>query len=208
MPRFIDRTGQRFGKLVAIKRTGTNSLKKVLWLCRCDCGKEVNVTSGALVTGNTRSCGCIPPNFKHGGWKNASYNTWRAMMRRCYAPQDKDYKRYGAKGVSVCAHWHDYKNFVADMGEPQGDETLDRIDVYGNYNPENCRWAGVKVQCRNIRVRADSKTGVTGVQRLPNGKYMACITANKKKFYSACCSTLDEAITARKKLESIYWVDV
>ena len=163
------------------------------------------VPSGALVTGNTTSCGCVIPNFKHGGWKNASYNTWRAMMRRCYKTQDKDYPRYGGKGVAVCDRWHDYKNFAADMGEPTGDETLDRINVYGNYTPENCRWAGVKTQNRNLRVRADSKTGVTGVSKTTAGTYMAKITVAKQSVYSKCFATLEEAAAARKELERLHW---
>jgi hypothetical protein len=131
MPKFIDRTGQRFGRLLVVGEMGRDRLKKVLWQCQCDCGKTTVVTSGCLVTGNTTSCGCYLQEkiTKHGGWKNASYNTWRAMLRRCYKQQDKDYPRYGGVGVTVCARWHEYLNFVADMGEPVGDETLDRIDV-------------------------------------------------------------------------------
>ena len=135
--KFVDRVGQRFGKLVVIEQAGRNNLKKVLWRCKCDCGKKTIVVSGALVTGNTSSCGCVIPNFKHGGWKNSSYNSWRAMIRRCTKPQDKDYKRYGALGITVCTRWMNYVNFVADMGEPIGTETLDRIDPTGNYEPAN-----------------------------------------------------------------------
>ena len=151
--KFIDRTGMRYGKLIAVKRTGTSELNKVLWECLCDCGNTTIVPSGALATGNTKSCGCgiKEATTKHGGWKNSSYNTWRAMMRRCYNSKDKDYKRYGAMGVTVCQNWHVYLNFVADMGEPQGKQTLDRIDPYGDYTKENCRWADLPTQARNIR---------------------------------------------------------
>ena len=204
MPRFVDRTGQRFGKLVALERNGTNALKKILWRCRCDCGNELSVVAGSLVTGNTTSCGCVIPNFKHGGWDKASYNTWRAMMRRCYKEQDKDYLRYGGKGVRVCDRWHEYSQFAEDMGEPNGDETLDRIDPYGNYEPGNCRWAGVKTQNRNIRVRANSETGYIGV--LVRGKkFLAKITVGKKSYYSKLCLTVEEAAAARKELERVHW---
>ena len=207
MPKFIDRKGQRFGRLFVVEEAGRSALKKVMWRCLCDCGKETVVPSGCLVTGNTTSCGCFLQEkiTKHGGWKNASYNTWRAMMRRCYKQQDKDYPRYGGKGVSVCERWHDYLFFASDMGEPSGDETLDRVNTYGNYEPDNCRWAGVKTQNRNVRVRSNSVTGVTGVSKTVSGTYMAKVTVLKKAFYSKCYVTIEEAAMARKELERIHW---
>ena len=201
----IDRTGPVFGKLTVIEFAGRNTLKKILWRCRCECGGETTVPSGSLVTGNTSSCGCVVPNLKHGGHKNASYNTWRAMIRRCTVPTDKDYPRYGGRGVSVCQEWMEYTRFVADMGEPVGDETLDRKNPYGDYNKENCRWAGVQTQNRNVRIRQNSKTGVIGVSTVKTGKFMAKITVGKKAFYSKCFVTLEEAAAARKELERLHW---
>ncbi len=127
------------------------------------------------------------------------------MMRRCYKPQDKDYPKYGGKGVTVCVRWHEYTNFAADMGEPVGDETLDRVNTYGNYEPGNCRWAGVKTQNRNIRVRENSKTGFIGVSKTIHGTFMAKITVNKKSFYSKCFATIKAAAAARKELERLHW---
>lgn len=202
--KLIDRTGQIFGKLTVVKQAGRDNLKKVLWQCKCKCGKETVVVSGSLVTGNTTSCGCVAPNLKHGGWGKGSYNTWRAMMRRCYLLKDKDYPRYGGKGVSVCQEWHTYEIFVADMGEPEGDETLDRIDTYGNYFPENCRWAGVQTQSRNVRLRTNSKTGYIGVSAVGK-KFMAKITVGKKAYYSKVLVTVEEAAIARKELERLHW---
>jgi len=141
---------------------------------------------------------------KHGGTGKGSYNTWRAMIRRCNNPLDKDYPRYGGVGTAVCDRWLDYKSFVADMDEPVGDETLDRINVYGNYEPSNCRWAGVSTQNRNVRVRKNSKTGFVGVIAR-NNKYYASITVNKKKYQSTFFSTIQEAAEARKVLEQKYW---
>ena len=202
--KFIDRTGQVFGKLTGVEQAGRDKLKKVLWRCGCECGKESIVVSGSLVTGNTTSCGCIIPNFKHGGWDKSSYNTWRAMIRRCTVQTDKDYPRYGGKGVLVCPEWLQYKNFVADMGEPVGDETLDRKDVYGNYTLENCRWAGVKTQNRNTRLRENSKTGFIGVSQV-GSRFMAKITVGKKAYYSKVVATVEEAAAARKELELKHW---
>ena len=204
--KLVDRTGQRFGKLVVMEQAGRNTLKKVLWKCRCECGNEINVVAGSLVTGNTTACGCIPKNFKHGGYKNASYNSWRAMVRRCTNPKDKDFKRYGAKGITVCQEWMDYAKFRDSMGEPVGTETLDRINPAGNYEPNNVRWASPTVQARNIKVPKSNKTGITGVL-FHNDKYYACITVHKKKYYSQVCGTIEEAALARKELERIHWAD-
>ena len=206
MPRFIDRTDQRFGKLTVIQRNGTDRLRKVLWRCRCDCGAELDVVAGSLVTGNTTSCGCYLKEriTKHGGWKKASYNTWRAMMRRCYNPKDKDFKRYGALGVTVCSDWHTYTKFAEDVGEPEGTQTLDRIDPYGGYSRINCRWASITQQNRNLRVRPASKSGYIGVHQR-GGKWYGEITVRKKKYYSKACGTVEEAAAARKELECIHW---
>jgi hypothetical protein len=205
MPKLIDRTGQRFGRLLVVEEAGRNNLKKVVWRCLCDCGNTSIVPAGGLVTGNTTSCGCVIPNFKHGGWKKSSYNTWRAMMRRCNNPNDKDYPRYGATGITVHPDWHDYLRFAADMGEPVGDETLDRINPYGNYEPGNCRWASLPVQARNIRIHSKNKSGYTGVIEVYAGRWMAKITKGKRAFYSKCVDSVEEAILARKELERLHW---
>ena len=207
MPNLIDRLGQRFGRLLVVESAGRDRSKKVLWKCLCDCGNTTTIPSGSLVTGNTTSCGCALKDAitKHGGWNKSSYNTWRAMMRRCYNVADKDYPRYGGRGVSVYEPWHEYLVFAADMGEPSGDETLDRINVYENYEPKNCRWAGVKTQNRNVRIRASSKTGVTGVSKTASGTYMAKITIGKRSVYSKCVRTIEEAAAARKELERLHW---
>jgi len=207
VPKFVDLTGRVFSRLTVLKHIGRNKSLKQLWICHCDCGGFVRVDSGRLVSGNTKSCGCYLKEKVtiHGGWNKSSYNTWRAMMRRCYNPKDKDFYKYGGQGVTVHLPWHEYASFVADMGEPMGDETLDRIDTYGNYKPDNCRWAGVKVQNRNTRVRQNNKTGFVGVSQTHSGTYMAKVTVGKKAFYSKCFPTIAEAAAARKELERIHW---
>ena len=202
--KLIDRTGQIFGKLTVLEQAGRDKLQKVLWRCKCECGNATVVVAGSLVTGNTTSCGCVVPNFKHGGSGKGSYNTWRAMIRRCTISTDKDYPRYGGLGVSVCATWLNYNKFVADMGEPKGDETLDRINTYGNYSPENCRWAGVQTQNRNTRLRVNSTTGFIGVS-VVGRRFLAKITVGKKSYYSKLCVTVEEAAAARKELELKHW---
>ena len=207
MPKFIDQTGKRFGRLLAQKHLGRTKNLKQLWGCLCDCGTYVEVTTQELNRGDTTSCGCYAKEriTKHGGYKNSSYNTWRAMKRRCYNPKDKDFHKYGGVGIKVCARWLDYTTFVADMGEPQGDETLDRIDPYGDYTPENCRWASLPVQARNQRLSSKNKSGHVGVSNVYADKWMAKITVNKQSFYSKVFGSFEEAVAARKNLEQIYW---
>ena len=207
MSKFIDRTGMCYGRLTVIKHIGTTVNKKPLWKCLCDCGNITNVDSCSLATGNTVSCGCYLKEriTKHGGWKKSSYNTWRAMLRRCNNPQDKDYPRYGAVGIKVCNEWLDYLTFVSDMSEPEGTQTLDRINPYGNYEPTNCEWRSPTKQARNIRKPKTSKTGIIGVL-FHNKKYYAAITVQKKKFYSKACATVEEAAQARKELEKKHWI--
>lgn len=207
MPKFVDRTGYVYGFLTVLERAGTTRSKKVLWKCRCVCGNTTEVDVCSLVTKNTVSCGCYLKAriTKHGGTGKGSYNTWRAMMRRCYNPQVKDYPRYGGVGVSVCPEWHDYSVFAADMGEPEGTQTLDRIDPYGNYTKENCRWASLPTQARNIRVPKGSKTKIVGVHEVYPGRWMAKITASKKSYYSKVYASIEEAAAARKELERTHW---
>ena len=202
--KLIDRTGHRFGKLVVVKEAGRNNFKKVLWECICDCGNTSLVVSGNLASGGTKSCGCEEGYVKHRGSNKSSYNTWRAMRRRCNNPKDKDYHKYGAVGITVCPEWEDYLTFVKDMGEPKGKETLDRIDPNGSYSPLNCRWADCTIQARNIRLPKRSTTGYIGVQ-FKSKKWYAHITINRKKYYSGAKETLIEAVAARKELEKIHW---
>jgi len=206
MSKFKDRTGVVYSRLTAVECVGRSKSGKPVWRCRCECGNEVEVVSGSLASGNTTSCGCLFKDrvTKHGGYKKGSYNTWRAMIRRCTIPTDKDYPRYGAVGVSVCPEWLNYTKFAADMGEPQGDETLDRINVYGNYEPSNCRWAGVQTQNRNTRLRVNSTTGYIGVS-VVGKRFLAKITVGKKSYYSKLCLTVEEAAQARKELELLHW---
>lgn len=93
-------------------------------------------------------------NTTHGFSKHPIFPRWKMMMERCYNPKNKKYPRYGGRGIAVCSRWKSVENFIADLGDPPfAGATLDRIDVNGNYEPANVRWATQKDQQNN---RADS----------------------------------------------------
>lgn len=81
----------------------------------------------------------------------ATYRSWWGMRDRCLRESARDYRWYGARGITVCDRWASFEAFHADMGERPEGRTLDRIDNSGNYEPANCRWATKAQQARNSR---------------------------------------------------------
>lgn len=160
--RKTDITGQRFGRLlvvdVAKNRVTSGGHQQTMWLCTCDCGKEVSVATGSILNGDTKSCGCLHrelsalSNSTHKMWGTGTYRSWIAMMGRCANKNHHAYPYYGGRGISVCDKWHLFENFLADMGERPKETSIDRFpDNNGNYEPGNCRWATMHEQTRNKR---------------------------------------------------------
>lgn len=159
MPKKIELAGKRFGKIKVVSRKGIEK-GSVIWNCVCDCGKEIEISTGRLNFGNVNSCGCvkrqrtIERNTTHGKSNTRLYEIWVGMKKRCYNPKCKAHERYGGRGITVCQEWlDDFMNFYnwAMKNGYRDTLSIDRIDVNGNYEPNNCRWASDKEQGRNQR---------------------------------------------------------
>jgi hypothetical protein len=155
MVKLIDITGQRFGRLVVVQRANSTPRGKARWLCQCDCGKAHVTTSENLRCGDTRSCGCRGRKYRHGLVKHPLYETWHSIQGRCNTLTHSNYRNYGGRGIRVCARWRNVATFINDIltsiGERPPNQTLDRIDNYGNYEPGNVRWATPLEQAYNSR---------------------------------------------------------
>lgn len=146
--------GEKFGRLTVIRSEGSKqcgSVKRRMWLCRCDCGNEVSVTTSSLTTGNTRSCGCLldeynaskKPDPQEKKIRLHIENVWFKIKQRCYNPKSNNYRAYGARGIRMCDEWLNnskaFANWCLNNGYQIGLE-IDRIDNDGNYEPSNCQF--------------------------------------------------------------------
>lgn len=156
-------TGEVFGRLTAIDRiddyVSPSGRKMPVWRCECSCGNEVNVMSCHLMSGATQSCGCYNQEcrvsrIKHGKTKSKLYAVWNSIKGRCRNENNTAYKNYGGRGIQICDEWADdfetFYNWAINNGYSE-ELTVDRIDVDGNYTPDNCRFVSDVVQANNKR---------------------------------------------------------
>lgn len=152
--------GDRYGRLTVVARAARGDFS----VCKCECGNTCEVRNDHLTRGETKSCGCFRSEHsrqkatKHGGSGTRLYNVWANIIARCCKPYSTEYKRYGARGIEICDEWHDFAVFREwamahgyDENASHGECTIDRIDVNGNYCPENCRFVDSIVQQNNKR---------------------------------------------------------
>lgn len=160
-----DIVGTTFGRLLVLSEApsmaDSRGKKQGMVIASCSCGASVVIRRNALITGNTRSCGCLQReetsarHTRHGhsrpGRSTPEVVAWHAMKQRCYYTQNINYKSYGGRGIRMCDRWlHSFESFLEDMGpRPSPQHSIDRIDTNGHYEPANCRWATRTTQQRN-----------------------------------------------------------
>ncbi len=147
----LDLTGRTFDRLSVVGVSHRDRRGAVYWLCRCSCGNEKRVRANVLTSGRARSCGCLHRDVitQHGMTKTRTFKSWESMWQRCSNPNAKSYEHYGGRGIRVCDEWQSFRQFHEDMGERPEGMSLDRLDVDGDYEPGNCRWADKYQQQRN-----------------------------------------------------------
>lgn len=170
-----DLTGSCFGRWTVLEYAGRSKRGEVQYKCRCDCGTERVLRRTSLTSGNSKSCGCLSRDVAkergttHGDSKSRLYRIWAGIIQRCCNDRERyEWEKYGGRGITVCEGWHKYEAF-RDWALSSGyseDLTIDRINVNGDYCPDNCRWATVYEQNNNKRTsKYISFNGETGTIR-------------------------------------------
>lgn len=219
MPQRIDLTGQRFGRLTALYPIPNNNYR-TRWHCICDCGNTKDVLQQNLCNGHVKSCGCYHRERdkeklsilnaslnreSHDETKTRLYRIWIGIKSRCFNPAHSSYKNYGSRGITMCAEWKDsflsFKTWSVSNGYNDS-LSIDRIDVNGDYSPDNCRWVSNSIQQFNKRRTNRNTSGYVGVSwNKKDKRWVAYITKNGITHSLGSFTNLEDAITARKNAE-------
>jgi hypothetical protein len=157
MPAHRDLSGLSFNGVEILRVSHVK--RSYFYVCRCSCGTEFTAEGDKIKRGHTRSCGCINESLKHGKVGSSTYGIWAAMKTRCLNQNSPAYPYYGARGITVCERWMEFRKFLEDMGERPPGLSIDRIDNDKGYEPGNCRWATPLEQSHNRRKRGTCLTG-------------------------------------------------
>lgn len=208
--------GQKYGRwtlLEEVTRYDKDGIKILYWKCLCDCGNIKEVSSGGLLWGDSQSCGCLNREntrkraTKHNMSKSSEYGRWTAMKERCLNSENPHYKNYGGRGITVCDRWlESFENFYANMGECPEGMSLDRIDVNGNYCPENCRWTDRGEQNYNTRKHKDNTSGYIGISWDKGKKKWGCrLYKDGVRVLDKYFKDINDAIKERLEAELKYY---
>lgn len=218
-----DLKGQKFGRLTALYTVPNNNYR-TRWHCVCDCGNTKDVLQQNLVNGHVRSCGCLlvernkeklavlnesMQRESHHETKTRLYHIWINIKSRCFDEGSTAFKHYGGRGITVCREWAtsylSFKEWAIANG--YSDElSIDRINVDGNYCPENCRWVSGSIQQFNKRKPRRNTSGHVGISwNKEAGKWYSYITKDYVMHFLGSFDSLDDAIAARKAAEIQYF---
>lgn len=215
-----DYSDQKYGRLTTVKEvepyvSPSGKSKARQYLCKCECGNEIVAHIKSLRSGNTRSCGCVnseriikqnKENSIYGEYTHHKHlKRWKGMIERCYYPKHKDYHNYGGRGIKVCNEWKVHPKTFIQWVENESNYkkglTLDRLDVNGNYEPNNCTFSNHTTQALNRNIMPTNTSGYPGVTKHTDNRWRARINVNKKRISLGVYDTKEEAIVARKNAE-------
>lgn len=215
-----DLTGQKFGKLTALYPV-KDKTHRARWHCVCECGNEKDVLQQNLSNGHVQSCGCLLSSSNseriteynrsigretHHETKTRLYRIWIGIKSRCLVETASGFKNYGGRGISICDEWKNSFLAFSEWAFANGYSdslTIDRIDVNGDYSPDNCRWVSMSVQQLNKRLSSRNTSGVTGVSfNKKNNRWYAYIRKDGNHVHLGSFKTIDEATKARKQAEA------
>ena len=214
----LDPVGEIYGRLRVVKEVERVNPRKRLFRCVCECGGVVDRNLNALRSGHTRSCGCLhveameknrekrPRHGRptHGMSKSPEYSSWLCMRQRCRNPRQKNFAHYGGRGIKVCDRWDDFAAFLEDVGLRPAGHSLDRINVDGDYEPGNVRWATQQQQIENTRVvrmvTLNGKTQSVAAWTREMGLSLGQVQSREKAGWSTADAILTPSVMGQKRV--------